>query len=368
VDVGAWLRSLGLGQFEQAFRDNDIDSALLPTLTAEDLREIGISSLGHRKRLLTAIAALGDGDALQAPRTQAADEQAERRQLTVMFIDLVGSTALASRLDPEEMRELIRGFQDRVAGQITRLGGHLAKFMGDGVLAYFGWPQAHEDDAERAARAGLGVVAAVTNLRTPSGEALAARVGIATGLVVVGDLIGREEARERAVVGSAPNLAARLQALAEPGTVVIDKTTRQLLSGLFKVENLGPTRLKGIAEPVGAFVLVAETIGTSRFEAHSPTIRPLVGWESELALLLQRWRHARVGEGQAVLLLGEAGIGKSRIVRALTDALHEDDFISLRYQDSPLHTDQALWPIEPPGDIGTDDIVLADRADRKPGR
>ncbi len=348
MDVGAWLRSLDLGQYEQVFRDNAIDPTLLPTLTAEDLREIGVTPLGHRKRLLEAIAALREDSARQgvpAPNTfsrplpTSPDEQAERRQITVMFVDLVGSTALASRLDPEEMRELIRSFQDRVAGNVARFDGHLAKFMGDGALAYFGWPQAHEDDAERAARAGLSVVAAIADLRTPSGEALAARAGIATGLVVVGDLIGRGEARERAVVGEAPNLAARLQAVAKPGTVVVDEPTRQLLNGVFEIDGLGPTPLKGIAEPVGAFTLGAEKVAPSRFDAHSAAVRPLVGRESELGLLVQRWRQARAGEGQGVLLLGEAGIGKSRIVRALTDALQAEDHVCLRYQGSPLHTD-----------------------------
>ncbi|WP_046863745.1 ATP-binding protein [Microvirga massiliensis] len=356
MDLAVWLNSLGLGQYEQAFRDNDIDVALLSTLTAEDLRDIGVASLGHRKRLLAAIAALGEasGPTTFSPpnpvshtlrETPDVEEHAERRQLTVMFVDLVGSTALAASLDPEKMGELIRAYQDRVAGEVARFDGYVAKFMGDGVLVYFGWPQAHEDDAERAARAGLSVVATVPDLVTPSGAALAARAGIATGLVVVGDLVGRGEARERMVVGEAPNLAARLQALATPGGVVIDERTARLVSGLFEVEDIGSAMLKGIAEPVSLHRLVAEKIGTSRFDARSNTIRPLVGREIELALLLQRWRQARAGEGQGILLLGEAGIGKSRIVRALVDILQEKDYVCLRYQASPLHTDRALWPV-----------------------
>jgi class 3 adenylate cyclase len=238
VDVAAWLATLGLARYEQAFRDNDIDVSLLPTLSADDLEKIGVASLGHRKRLLAAIALLnaaGDSGAdlpLPAPPPPvSADvaEQAERRQLSVMFVDLVGSTALASGLDPEEMRELIRAYQQRVAREIARFDGHVAKFMGDGVLAYFGWPQAHEDDAERAVRAALAVTAAVGGLVTPSCERLTARAGISTGLVVVGDLVGSGEARERAVVGEAPNLAARLQSLAGPGGVVIDVATRRLV-------------------------------------------------------------------------------------------------------------------------------------------
>jgi hypothetical protein len=227
------------------------------------------------------------------------------------------------------MRDLIRAYQQRVAREIARFDGHIAKFMGDGVLAYFGWPQAHEDDAERAVRAALAVTAAVGGLVTPTSERLAARAGIATGLVVVGDIVGSGEARERAVVGEAPNLAARLQSLAGPGGVVIDVATRRLVWGLFEVEGLGPTVLKGIVEPADSYRLLGERIGKSRFEARSKILRPLVGREAELALLLQRWRQARGGEGQGVLLVGEAGIGKSRLVRALIDAVREEEPASL---------------------------------------
>jgi class 3 adenylate cyclase len=274
-----------------------------------------------------------------------ADEQAERRQLTVMFVDLAGSTALASGLDPEETRELIRAYQQRVTREIARFDGHVAKFMGDGVLAYFGWPQAHEDDAERAVRAALAATAAVGGLVTPSGERLAARAGIATGLVVVGDLVGSGEAREHAVVGEAPNLAARLQSLAGPGGAVIDVATRRLVRELFEVEGLGPTVLKGIAEPADTCRLLGERIDKSRFDARSTILRPLVGREAELALLLQRWRQARGGEGQGVLLVGEAGIGKSRLMRALVDAVREEEPACQCYQGWPLHADRALWPV-----------------------
>jgi class 3 adenylate cyclase/tetratricopeptide (TPR) repeat protein len=355
VDVAAWLATLGLARYEQAFRDNDIDVSLLPTLSADDLEKIGVASLGHRKRLLAAVALLsgagdrGAGPPLpEPPPPVSADvaEQAERRQLTVMFVDLAGSTALASRLDPEEMRELIHAYQQIVAREIARFDGHVAKFMGDGVLAYFGWPQAHEDDAERAVRAALAATAAVGRLVAPTSERLIARAGLATGLVVVvGDLVGSGEAREHAVWGGAPNLAARLQSLAGPGGVVIDVATRRLVQELFEFEALGPTVLKGIAEPADTYRLLGERIGKSRFDAHSKTLRPLIGREAELALLLQRWRHARGGEGQGVLLVGEAGIGKSRLVRALIDAVGDADHVCLRYQGSPLHSDRALWPV-----------------------
>ena len=272
--------------------------------------------------------------------------QAERRQLTVMFVDLVGSTALSARLDPEEMREVLRAYQNTVTGEIARFDGHVAKLMGDGVLAYFGWPRAHEDDAERAVRAGLAIAEAVGRLATPAGEPLAARVGIATGLVVVGDLVGEGAAREEAVVGETPNLAARLQEAAEPGAVVVADGTRRLLGEVFELRELGPTRLKGFAHPVGGFQVLGERPAGSRFEARrSGRPLPMVGRDQELALVLERWRQAAAGEGQAVLLVGEAGIGKSRLVRAVLDAVAGEEHAALRYQCSPHHTGTALWPV-----------------------
>ena len=247
-DIGAWLRILGLGQYEAAFRDNDVDPPLLPSLTSDDLKDMGIASVGHRRRLLEAIAALHAADmpttdgtlaaGTAAPSGAAALPRAERRQLTVMFVDLVGSTALSQRLDPEEMGELIRAYQNTVAGEVVRFEGHLAKYMGDGVLAYFGWPTAHEDEPERAVRAGLAVAKMVAGLATPAGAPLEVRVGIATGLVVVGDRIGSGSAQEEAVVGETPNLASRLQELAEPGSIVVAEGTRRLLGDLFALREL----------------------------------------------------------------------------------------------------------------------------------
>ena len=243
MDIAAWLRELGLERYAEAFRDNDVDFAVLLTLSADDLKELGVSSLGHRRKLLEAIAQLRppeptvgtDGPEVRWPRPAA-----ERRQLTVLFCDLVGSTELSARLDPEDMGELIRGYQRRCAEAVERWGGHVAKYMGDGVLAYFGWPRAHEDEAERAVRAGLALTGAVADLATPAGDPLAARVGIATGLVMVGELIGEGAAKEQTVVGETPNLAARLQALAAPGSVVISQATRRLVGGLFELTDLGP--------------------------------------------------------------------------------------------------------------------------------
>jgi class 3 adenylate cyclase/predicted ATPase len=348
---------LGLGQYEQAFRDNDIDADVLPELTKADLERLGVASLGHRKRLLRGTAALRDGPAsrpMVPPRSGPHGEepgpakigQAERRQLTVMFVDLVGSTALSGRLDPEEMRAVLRVYQDAVIGEITRHGGHVAKFLGDGVLAYFGWPQADEDDAERAVRASLAIIGAVGSLATPAGGPLAARVGIATGLVVVGDLIGKGAAQEEAVVGETPNLAARLQEAARPSTVVVAEGTCRLLGKVFDLRPLGPIHLKGFTHPAEAFRVVGERPSSSRFEAYRPgRLLPMVGRDQELALVLERWQQARAGEGQAVLLVGEAGIGKSRLVRAVLDAVAGEEHTALRYQCSPHHTGTALWPV-----------------------
>jgi class 3 adenylate cyclase len=264
---------------------------------------------------------------------------AERRQLTVMFCDLVGSTALASQLDPEDLREAIGAYHKCVAETVGRFDGFVAKYMGDGVLVYFGYPQAHEDDAERAVRAGLALVEAVSQLDTAEG--LQVRVGIATGLVVVGDLIGTGAAQEQAVVGETPNLAARLQALAEPDCVVISASTQQLAGGLFDYRDLGAVDTKGFAEPVRAWQVLRESAIESRFEAlHPGRLTPLVGREEEIELLLRRWRQAQEGDGRVVLLSGEPGIGKSRITRAL----QEHRRTRLLYFCSPHHQASALHP------------------------
>ena len=258
MDVAVWLRSLGLERYEAAFRENEISERVLPSLTQEDLKEIGVGPVGHRRMLLEAIAALRDDTGDNAPSANLAvvssapnvspEDRAERRQVTVMFSDLVGSTALSARMDPEDLREVISSYQKSVAETVGRFGGFVAKYMGDGVLIYFGYPQAHEDDAERAVRAGLELVAAIRDLKTHA--ALQTRVGIATGLVVVGDLIGSGASQEQAIVGDTPNLAARLQGVAEPNSVVIAEGTRKLLGSLFELEDLGPQELKGI---VGAY-------------------------------------------------------------------------------------------------------------------
>jgi class 3 adenylate cyclase len=247
LDIGEWLRSLGLQSYEQTFRDNRVDLEILPHLTVEDLKEMGVQAVGHRRKLLDAIGLLPADLAAARPAS------AERRQLTLMFVDLVGSTDLSRRLDPEELREVMRAYSNTVAGEIARQEGHVAKFLGDGVQAYFGWPRASEDAAEQAIRAGLAVATAVSGMSSGAGGLLAARIGIATGLVVVGDLLGEGAAKEEAVTGETPNLAARLQQAAEPGTVVIADSTRRLVGDLFEFVGLGSLQLKGFAEPVQAW-------------------------------------------------------------------------------------------------------------------
>src|SRR6185369_6257013 len=330
--VADWLEKLGLGQYAQRFAENDIDVSVLPHLTDADLEKIGVS-LGHRRRILAAIADLG-GSAQSTPQPVRSEprpqETAERRQVTVMFCDLVGSTALSARMDPEDLREVISAYQKCVAETVQRFGGFVAKYMGDGVLVYFGYPQAHEDDAERAARAGLELIQAVGGLK--SSTSLQTRVGIATGLVVVGDLIGSGAVQEQTVVGETPNLAARLQGIAEPNMVVIAESTRKLLGNLFDLQDLGAQDLKGMGAPVRAWGVLRPASVESRFEAlHASGLTELVGREEELEILLRRWSKAKTRDGQVVLLSGEPGIGKSRLTAAFLERLASEPHTPLRY-------------------------------------
>jgi class 3 adenylate cyclase/predicted ATPase len=348
--IADWLEKLGLSEHAQRFAENDIDFMILPDLTDQDLEKIGVASLGHRRKLLRAIANLGTIEksappvAVAAPAAPLQVDTAERRQVTVMFSDLVGSTALSARMDPEDLRDVISAYQKCVAETVHRFDGFVARYMGDGVLVYFGYPQAHEDDAERAVRAGLELITAVTALK--SRASLQTRVGIATGLVVVGDLIGSGDTQERSMVGGTPNLAARLQGIAGPNMVVICDSTRKLLGNLFELEHLGPKDLKGISGPARAWAALRATSVASRFEAlHATGMTALVGREEESELLLRRWLRAKSGEGQVVLLSGEAGIGKSRLTAALLEGVTAEPHTRLRYFCSPQHTDSAFYPI-----------------------
>src|SRR5271170_1560658 len=356
MDIAGWLRGLGLAQYEPAFRENAIDGDVLPSLTAEDLRDLGITLVGHRRRLLDAIAALRaeptlavtaapiGGNPLPLAAEGRVGADAERRQLTVMFCDLVGSTALSAQLDPEDLREVIGAYHRAIAQVVAGFDGFVARYMGDGVLIYFGYSRAHEDDAERAVRARLDASDAVGRLDVTSIR-LRTRVGIATGLVVVGDLIGEGSAQEQSVVGETPNLAARLQTLAKPDTVVIAAGTRRLVGDLFEYRDLGAVEVKGIAARVPAWQVLRSSGVESRFEAlHGSALTRLIGRNEEIDLLLRRWARAKSGDGQVVLVSGEPGIGKSRVTAELAERLRAEPHIRLRYFCSPYHQESALFP------------------------
>jgi class 3 adenylate cyclase len=349
-EIRKWLESIGLGQYADAFEANDIDMELLRKVDDQTLKDIGMSSAGHRLRVRSAIAELSPSGVSRSSAggssstTEDSRATAERRQLTVMFCDLVGSTALSAKLDPEDLRGIIVAYHHCCTELVQRNGGFVAKYMGDGVLAYFGYPQAREHDAERAVRAGLNLVEGVPKLATNAGSPLQVRIGIATGLVVVGDLIGSGAAQEQAVVGETPNLAARLQALAEPGAVVIAASTRRLTGGLFDYRDLGTTALKGFAENVPTWQVLGASAAESRFEALRATTTPLIGRDEEIDLLMRRWERAKRGEGCVVLISGEPGIGKSRIAETVAGRISAEPHTRLRYFCSPHHQDSALYP------------------------
>jgi class 3 adenylate cyclase/predicted ATPase len=346
MDIAAWLQSLGLERYAPAFLENRIGADILTSLTVEDLKDLGVTLVGDRRRLLEAIAALGPrapaATVTRSPSDAPASADAERRQLTVMFCDLVGSTALSTRHDPEDLRELIGDYHRAVADAVGRFDGFVAKYMGDGVLIYFGYPQAHEDDAERAVRAGLAAIEAVGRL--VGREDLSVRLGIATGLAVVGHLIGEGAAQERGVVGETPNLAARLQGLAAPNTLVADEATRRQIGALFDLQDLGPQQLAGFDDPQRAWRVLGESGAVSRFEALRSGKTPLVGREEEVELLNRRWQQGKTGDGRVVLISGEPGIGKSRLTAALSEHVGSEPHTRLRYFCSPHHQDSALYP------------------------
>ncbi|MFP6747125.1 MAG: adenylate/guanylate cyclase domain-containing protein, partial [Alphaproteobacteria bacterium] len=371
--TGEWLDGLGLGRYGEIFEENDLDLDLVIDLSDDDLEKLGIASMGHRKKLLRAIAALADNpadgggesvpvdEATPAETTQPAPQAApqsgatasapgERRQLTVMFCDLVGSTELSTRFDPEDMQDILRAYQDTCAKVFQLFDGFIAKYTGDGILIYFGYPQAHEKDAERAILAGLAVIEAMPKLKLTVPQAqkteLAVRIGIATGTVVVGEIIGEGTAQEFAVVGETPNLAARLQGLAPSNGMVISELTRQLAGDGFECLDLGEQALKGIDEPMAAWQVTGEL--DSEFDDETGSAKdapPLVGRQEELGLLLRAWQQSKEGSGQVVSISGEAGIGKSRLTEAISAEVRNGGFTRITLRCSPHHTNSALYPI-----------------------
>jgi class 3 adenylate cyclase/tetratricopeptide (TPR) repeat protein len=343
---GSWLAEIGLGRYQTVFASNEIDFDVIRSLSDTDLRELGLA-LGDRKRLLQAVARLDEQPITAAAAPATASEPAshggERRQLTVMFCDLVGSTALSEKLDPEELRSLLHVYRTHCGEVIARYDGFVARYVGDGILTYFGWPTAHEEDAERAVRAALDIVSTVK--RGSTTEDLSVRIGIATGPVVVGEQAGMGD-QSRLAVGSTPNLAARLQGLAFADQIVIAASTRRLVGNAFELTDQGEQDLRGIAEPVHAWRVERALVTESRFDANrgGGALTPLVGRDEELDLLLRRWSQARDGEGQVVLLAGEAGIGKSRILSALRGRLEAQGVQALRFQCSPYYVNSAFWP------------------------
>lgn len=346
-DIREWLEDLGLGQYADAFEAEQFDLEAAAYLDDHALKALGIP-MGPRLKLLAAVAALKAGsayaDSFETKATEVVrDREAERRQITVMFCDLVGSTALSEQLDPEDLRTLMQAYQQACGAEIQRYEGHVAQYLGDGLMTYFGWPQAHEDDAERAVRAALDIVYVVKEVPAP--RDLQVRIGIATGPVVVGETGAGDPSVAKLAVGETPNLAARLQGLADADTIVVGSSTQRLLGHTFELDDLGPQSLKGIIEPVEAYKVVGVARTEGRFAARTMELTPLFGRDAEMAMMNERWRQARAGEGQVVALSGEPGIGKSRIAQTLVDQLSDEPHSRLRYQCSPYHANSALFPI-----------------------
>jgi class 3 adenylate cyclase/predicted ATPase len=351
-DLAEWLRRHDLGQYAQTFADNNIEYSVLTDLTENDLRKLGIASLGHRKKLLRAIEALtghASGITTAAPSASVAPpipeqhREAEFRQITVMFSDLVGSTQLSEQLDPEDLQKLIDAYRKECGEAIRHYGGEVARYFGDGVMAIWGYPGARENDAGRAIHAALEIVAAVPKISGPA--ALACRVGICSGSVVVGE-IGESGGSSMDAVGETPNIAARLQALAAPNTVLIAESTRRLVSAAFEFQDLGLQELKGVTEPLHVYCVLSAQNTASRFEAaHTGSLSPFIGRSSELSLLLDRWQKVKEGDGQVVFLAGIPGVGKSRLLHEFKSHIQQEPNVLLHYQGSPYHSQSAFAPV-----------------------
>jgi class 3 adenylate cyclase len=339
--MAEWLRSHGLEQYAQTFAQNHIEFAVLPDLTEDDLEKLGVS-LGHRKKLLKAIDALKTRGTAEVSNFGIQHREAEFRQITVMFCDLVGSTRLSETLDPEDLQKLINAYRAECGAAIRRYGGEVARYFGDGVMAFFGWPRAHEDDAIRAVHAALEIVSGVTKISGP--VVLASRVGVCSGPVVVGEIGNSDASWSMDAVGETPNIAARLQTLAAINSVLISESTRRLVSAAFDLQDLGPQELKGVTEPVHVYRVLAAKIAASRFEAaHAGSLTPLVGRSTELSLLLDRWEKVKEGDGQVMLLSGIPGVGKSRLLHELKSHIQQEPHLLLHHQCSPYHSQSAFF-------------------------
>ena len=357
TDITHWLRGLGLEQYSTAFLANDIDAQVLSELTADDLIGLGVASIGHRRKLLAAIATLRDAGSpassapVPSPEPARRGEDAglgastaERRQLTVMFCDLVGSTALSRRLDPEDLRSLMQAYQEVCRQVVDRYEGHVAQYLGDGLMVYFGWPRAHEDDAQRAVRAALEIVEEIRRIQ--AAEPLHVRIGIGTGPVVIGETGWGDAAVPRTAVGETPNVVARMQTLAGADQVVIAASTQRITAGSFEYEDMGEHTLSGIGEPLRVWRVVGESRAQNRFAAaHGPVLTPLIGRETEMTMLKNKWAQAREGEGQALLLYGQPGMGKSRIMQELCERVAKEPHLLMRYQCSQYYSNSAFYCI-----------------------
>src|SRR5262245_53678944 len=354
IDVAGWLGKLDLTQYAQTFADNHIDYSILPDLTENDLQKLGVS-LGHRKKLLRAIEILKNADPPPDTKVASSDHnvvsqvlephrEAEFRQITVMFCDLVGSTQLSEMLHPEDLQKLIDRYRGKCNAAIKRYGGEVARYFGDGVMAYFGWPAAHEDAAVRAVHAALEIVSAVKQI--PGPVTLACRLGLCSGQVLVGETANSSTSWSMDAVGETPNIAARLQTLAESNTVLISESTRRLVWAAFDLQDLGPQEIKGITEPLHVYRVLAAKNVASRFEAtHAESLSPLIGRSSELSLVLDRWKKVKEGDGQVVVLSGIPGVGKSRLLHELKSHIQQEPHILLHYQCSPYHSQSAFFPV-----------------------